>query len=84
MKLTSLSLIAALVASVCAQAQTQPSEEGRRGREVNTQFAQACKTEIQQLCQGQKDKQAEQCLRNNESKLSSECKGALSPRDRRR
>jgi len=27
--------------------------------------------------QGQKGKEAEQCLRNNESKLSSQCKGAL-------
>jgi|AmaraimetFIIA100_FD_contig_51_3623290_length_1048_multi_3_in_0_out_0_1 hypothetical protein len=83
MKLTSLSLIAALVASVCAQAQTQPPEEGRRGRGANTEFAQACKAEIQQLCKGQRDQQAEQCLRNNESKLGSECKGALS-RGRRR
>jgi hypothetical protein len=84
MKPTSLSLLGALVVSVYAQAQTQPApEEGRRGREVNTQIAQACKTELQQLCQGQKDQQAEQCLRNNEAKLSSGCKGAISRGPRR-
>jgi len=32
----------------------------------------------QQLCQGQKGQEAEQCLKNNESKLSSQCKGAVS------
>ena len=78
MKLTSLGLTAALVVGVYAQAQTQPPEEGRRGREVNSQVAQACKSELQQLCQGQKGQQAEQCLKNNESKLSSQCKGAIS------
>jgi hypothetical protein len=46
-------------------------------REVNSQVAQA-KAELQQLCQGQKGKEAEQCLKNNESKLSSQCKGAVS------
>jgi hypothetical protein len=30
------------------------------------------------LCQGQKGQQAEQCLKNNQSKLSAECKGAVS------
>jgi hypothetical protein len=74
MKLTSLAVIIALGASVCAQAQT----EGRRGGQVNSQVAQACKSELQQLCQGQKGKEAEQCLKNNESKLSSQCKGAVS------
>ena len=63
-------LIVTLVASVSTQAQAQR-------REVNSQVAQACKTEIQQLCQGQKGKEAEQCLKNNESKLNSQCKGAI-------
>jgi hypothetical protein len=71
MKVTTLVLVAALVAGVCAQAQAQH-------REVNSQVAQACKAELQQLCQGQKGKEAEQCLKNNESKLSSQCKGAVS------
>ena len=71
MKVTTLVFMAALVVGVCAQAQAQR-------REVNSQVAQACKTELQQLCQGQKGKEAEQCLKNNESKLSSQCKGAVS------
>ena len=71
MKSIQLVLVAALVLGVCAQAQAQRHE-------VNSQVAQACKTELQQLCQGQKGQQAEQCLKNNESKLSSQCKGAIS------
>ena len=71
MKVTTLVFMAALVVGVCAQAQAQR-------REVNSQVAQACKTELQQLCQGQKGKEAEQCLKNNESKLSAQCKGAIS------
>jgi hypothetical protein len=71
MKVTTLVLAAALVAGVCSQAEAQR-------REVNSQVAQACKAELQQLCQGQKGKEAEQCLKNNESKLSSDCKGAIS------
>ena len=70
MKVTALVLMAALVVGVCTQAQAQR-------REVNSQVAQACKAELQQLCQGQKGKEAEQCLKNNESKLSAECKGAI-------
>jgi hypothetical protein len=71
MKVTTLVLLAALVVGVCSQAQAQR-------REVNSQVAQACKAELQQLCQGQKGKEAEQCLKNNESKLSAQCKGAVS------
>jgi hypothetical protein len=70
MKLTALVVMAALV-GFCTQADAQR-------REVNSQVAQACKAELQQLCQGQKGKEAEQCLKNNESKLSSDCKGAIS------
>ena len=71
MKMTAFVLVAALVAGLSTQAQAQR-------REVNSQVAQACKAELQQLCQGQKGKEAEQCLKNNESKLSSDCKGAVS------
>jgi len=67
----SVVLIVALVAGASTQVQAQGREH------VNKQVAEACKGEIQQLCQGQKGKEAEQCLRNNESKLSSQCKGAL-------
>jgi hypothetical protein len=71
MKMTTLVLMVALVVGVCTQAQA-------KRREVNSQVAQACKAELQQLCQGQKGKEAEQCLKNNESKLSAQCKGAVS------
>ena len=71
MKVTALVLTTAVITGLCAQAQAQR-------REVNSQVAQACKAELQQLCQGQKGQQAEQCLKNNESKLSSQCKGAIS------
>jgi type II secretory pathway pseudopilin PulG len=72
MKLTSFILLAAIVAGAAIPVQAQ------RGERENSQVAQACKAEIQQLCQGQKGKEAEQCLKNNESKLSSQCKGAIS------
>ena len=75
MKLTSILLIAAFVAGTCAQAQT--GGQSRREERHQSPAEQACKTEIQQLCQGQKGQQAEQCLKNNQSKLSSECKAAL-------
>ena len=71
MKVTALVFMTVLAVGVSTQA-------GAQRREVNSQVAQACKTELQQLCQGQKGKEAEQCLKNNESKLSSECKGAVS------
>ena len=73
MKVTALVLATAVITGLCAQTQAQR-------REVNSQVAQACKTELQQLCQGQKGKEAEQCLKNNESKLSAQCKGAISPK----
>lgn len=64
-----------LIAALLAGAATQVQAHGRE--HVNKQVAEACKAEMQQLCQGQKGKEAEQCLKNNESKLSSQCKGAL-------
>ena len=67
----SIVLAVALIAGAATQVQAQGRDH------VNKQVAEACKAEIQQLCQGQKGKEAEQCLRNNESKLSSQCKGAL-------
>ena len=68
----SLVFIVALVAGASTQAYAQDRER------VNRQVLEACKTEIQQLCQGKKGKEAEQCLRSNDSKLSAQCKGALS------
>jgi hypothetical protein len=72
MKLTSFVLLAAVVAGASIPVQAQ------RGEHENSQVVQACKAELQQLCQGQKGQQAEQCLKNNESKLSAQCKGAIS------
>ena len=75
MRVISIMLVATLVAGTCAQAQT-PGESRREARQASP-AEQACKSEIQQFCQGQKGQQAEQCLKNNQSKLSAQCKGAL-------
>ncbi len=75
MKLTPILLVATLVAATVAQAQTQG--ESRRAERRASPAEQACKTEMQQLCQGQTGQQAEQCLKNNQSKLSAQCKSAL-------
>lgn len=69
-----LFIVISSLAVVVAQAQGQSRREQRH----QSPTEQACKTEIQQLCQGQTGQQAEQCLKNNESKLSSQCKSALS------
>jgi hypothetical protein len=61
------------IVALAAGASTQVQAEGGQHAKV----AEACKTEIQQLCQGQKGKELEQCLRTNDSKLSAQCKGAL-------
>jgi hypothetical protein len=75
MRVLPIVLIAAFAAGTYAEAQT--GGESRREERRASPAEKACKTEIQQLCQGQKGKEAEQCLKNNESKLSSQCKGAL-------
>jgi hypothetical protein len=75
MRLFPIGLLAAMIAGTCAHAQT-PGESRREERRASP-AEQACKTEIQQLCQEHKGQQAEQCLKNNESKLSSQCKSAL-------
>jgi hypothetical protein len=84
MKFKPLLFIAALATLGGAQAQTQnpnpsqnPNPDRHRRAEVNQPVAQACKSEIQQMCQGQTGQQAEQCLRNNQQKLSPQCKGAV-------
>jgi len=81
MKLKSLILVAGLVAFGSAEAQAPAPAQGsqREGRaQVNQSVVQACKAEMKQLCQGQSGKQAEQCLRSNSEKLSSQCKDAVS------
>lgn len=70
MKLTYLVvLLAAFAVTGTTQAQRH---------EINQAVASACKTELEQLCKGQKGKEAEQCLKSNSAKLSSDCKGAVS------
>lgn len=75
MKLSSVLLVATLVAGTCAQAQT-PGESRREARHASP-AEQACKADIQKLCQGQTGQQAEQCLQKNQANLSSQCKSAL-------
>jgi len=75
MRVLPLVLIAAFAAGTYAEAQT-PGQSRREQRHASP-AEQACKTEIQQLCKGKTGQEAEQCLKNNESKLSSQCKSAL-------
>ncbi len=75
MRVLPIVLIAAFAAATCAEAQT--GGQSRREERRASPAEQACKTEIQQLCKGQTGQQAEQCLKNNQSKLSSQCKSAL-------
>jgi hypothetical protein len=82
MELRSPALAVALLALASAQALAQGQQappQGPHGRlAVNQSIASACKTELQQLCQGKTGQAAQQCLQSNESKLSSQCKGAVS------
>jgi hypothetical protein len=85
MKPIYLVLIASLLAGDFAQAQpptqtqmptqTQTPQQRRAAAKA---IASACKTDIQQLCSGKTGQAAQQCLQSNESKLSSECKSAMS------
>jgi len=72
MKALPLVLIAAFAAGTYVEAQTA-GESRREERRASP----ACKSDIQQLCKGQTGQQAEQCLKNNQAKLSSQCKSAL-------
>jgi len=75
MRVLPLVLIAAFAAGTYADAQT--AGQSRREERHASPAEQACKGDIQQLCKGQTGQQAEQCLKNNQAKLSSECKTAL-------
>ena len=57
--------------------QAQTGGQSRREERRASPAEQACKTEIQQLCRGQKSQQAENAPQHNESKLSTQCKDAL-------
>ena len=76
MRVLPVILIAAFAAGTYAEAQT--AGQSRREERRASPAEQACKADIQQLCKGQTGQQAEQCLKNNESKLSAQCKGAVS------
>jgi hypothetical protein len=69
MKTLYVALIAACLVSGYAQAQ-----ERREGREV----ARLCRADAEKLCSGKTGQQLEQCLKSNQSQLSSECKDAVS------
>ena len=75
MRVLPIILIAAFAAGTYAEAQT--AGESRREERRASPAEQACKADIQKLCQGQKGQQAEQCLKNNQANLSSQCKSAL-------
>jgi hypothetical protein len=89
MQLNPLAVTVSLIVLACGQAQAQsqqgqqgqPGQQGqeREGRRhlANESIATACKADIKQLCQGETGQAAEQCLRNNSEKLSSQCKGAI-------
>lgn len=75
MRVLPIVLIAAFVAGTYAEAQT-PGESRREQRHASP-TEQACKGDIQKLCQGKTGQQAEQCLKDNQANLSSQCKSAL-------
>jgi hypothetical protein len=75
MKPIYLVLVTSLLAGNYALAQTQTPEQRREAAKA---VASACKTDIQQLCNGKTGQAAQQCLQANEQKLSSECKSAMS------
>ena len=75
MRVLPLILIVAFAAGTYAEAQT--GGQSRREERHASPAEQACKADIQKLCQGQKGQQAEQCLKTNQANLSSQCKSAL-------
>jgi hypothetical protein len=75
MRVLPIILIAAFAAGTYAEAQT--AGQSRREERHASPAEQACKADIQKLCQGQTGQQAETCLKNNQANLSSQCKSAL-------
>jgi hypothetical protein len=47
------------------------------GREIDRGVAGACKSVLEQLCKGRRGEEAEQCVKNKQSNLSADCKGAI-------
>ena len=77
MKPTSMLVLAALLAAGTVHAQSQAPAQGRMTPEDHAR-AEACKTEMKQLCAGKQGHAATQCLQSNESKLSPQCKAQVS------
>ena len=79
MKTRYLVLVASFLASGYAQAQTQPSESSReQKRQADKGAMSACANDMKTLCSGKTGDAAKACLQSNQSKLSSECKSAMS------
>ena len=77
MKSTPLLLLAALLAAGTVQAQSQAPTQGRMTPEEHAR-AQACETEMKQLCAGKTGQAAKECLQSISSKLSPQCKAQVS------
>lgn len=75
MKLTDLVLLAAFLASGYAQAQTTTTPPSQNEDKA---VARACRADAQHLCAGKTGQEATQCLKSNQSQLSSNCKEAMS------
>jgi hypothetical protein len=71
-KVTHLLLAAVLIAGGYAQAVAQ--EGAREDKAV----ARACKDDAQHMCAGKTGQELQQCLKSNQTKLSSNCKEAVS------
>jgi hypothetical protein len=79
MRITSLLLIAALITTGYARAQTQPATPAQSpGWEATLKgVTEACKQEKPQLCPGLSEATALACLQSNYDKLTPSCKDAV-------
>ena len=78
MKRSRLLLIAALVAAMCAQAQTQAPAPQPSGWEAALKsVTEACKAETPKLCPNLTAETALACLQSNIDKLTPSCKDAV-------
>jgi hypothetical protein len=77
MKVSSLLLVASLLAAAAVQAQTPPAPtpEEQAARDA---VRKSCAADIQSLCADKKGHEAMMCLRSNPDKVSAGCKDAMS------
>lgn len=73
MKLTYVVLLSGFVIGGYAQAQRQHTAPTQQQEDV----AKACRAEAQHLCAGKTGQDAQQCLKANQAKLSTNCKNAM-------